>query len=351
MHRRTRISSRALLLLRSIIGAILLSPAYSAFGIGDSGGHGCSGLSAEFAKTTALGSPDDLADAIKKELLSREALRPKQKSTPAWIRRLFKDLPTDEAPARVNEKDVVESRICGAPGGSRPLDVAVAAGNIANVEFLLSRGADPNGVLGSMSSEGSIYSRCLRLSSVPMSNGRRLTDVPTHRVLTAYDVLLKRGGRLDIYDTRGFGPLHFCNDPAIVQYFLARGADADLSLPLDTRVYQVIHSEFLPSRKESLSIARMLANKATNRRVSRSNEYWICLACSGVKLSSECKDLSEFVEVRDKRIFVSKGDTLNANSTSHRCVLMTDPSGPLNTELRKLYDIELDQPIFASPTQ
>jgi hypothetical protein len=252
----------------------------------------------------------------------------------------------------IPEKLVLEDGICNTPGDTRLIDIAVAAGNVPNVMYLLSRGADPNGVVGQPSRANypkTVFSRCLKLNQLAFDARlvKAPAEIPTHLILAAYDVLLRSGGRLDIYDRRGFGPLHFCGDSTLVEYFLKRGADVNANNPLETHVSRILQSDYSSNRDESLEIARMLASKAASRRVSRGTEYFVCVACSGVKLANECRAFSEFVEVSDTRIFTSKDEALSANSRSHRCSLMTDPAGPLNAELRKLYDLERDRPILA----
>jgi ankyrin repeat protein len=204
---------------------------------------------------------------------------------------------------------VAKSLLCAGPGELQLLDLAVAAGNIPNVKFLLANGASPEALTDY--DRNSLFMRCVDISSVfvqrlerdrPMK--RRAFAAPrvnAEKRQEAYEFLVTAGADINYQNGKGLSPLHSCNDPEVLQWLLARGANLELqakpwsdsisnigATPLQYRLnnipsgdsrYERVPSE-LEKRARWLAAVKLLGHAGNHDLRNTVNEYRVCRQCS-----------------------------------------------------------------------
>jgi hypothetical protein len=256
------------------------------------------------------GSPEELQTELDRVIKQR--LYPKPKQCVAGVCRR----PDNNGKSRfVLQKSIEHPELiamtlrCVSSGELQLLDLAVAAGNLPNVKFLLANGASPEAETAFH--QDTLFMRCVDISSVFVgrTKGDSVNSIRTFippRVSTenrnkAYELLLSAGANVNYQNKMGLSPLHSCNDPVVLQWLLTHGANPELqassrsdsisnvgATPLQYRLnnipsgntqYDNLPSE-LEKRAKWLATVKLLGQAGKRDFRNTVNEYRVCRQCS-----------------------------------------------------------------------
>lgn len=277
----------------------------------------------------ASGSPEELQTELDRVIKQRVYPKPKQCIAGVCRR------PDNTGKNRlVLQKNIERPELiavslqCASSGGLQLLDFAVAAGNLPNVKFLLAHGASPLGETAYH--HDTLFMRCIDISSVFVhrrkgdgANSTRIFIPPAvnaEKRNKAYELLLAAGADINYQNKEGLSPLHRCNDPEVLQWFLSHGANPELkakpssdpisnvgATPLQYRLnntpsgnprYDTLPSE-LKKRTKWLASVKLLGQAGNPDFRNTVNEYRVCRQCSrarGVFPAQVCEMLkSNFI--------------------------------------------------------
>lgn len=208
--------------------------------------------------------------------------------------------------------------------GAKLLDFAVAGQNMPNVSYLLALGVDPDAV---SPQDDTLLMRCpyatpgsslLHLRSEPPERSRD----ETAKVLATYTLLIRSGASLDKYNRDGAGPLHRCNDPAIVDLYIRLGANVAVGLDdgtnparlhddptrrvVDYRVRQIIHGSTW-AQAHHLAILERVLPLVSEHHVTARTENILAYGCRDASRQAACARLAKLLKVEDPRVFGTGG--------------------------------------------
>jgi ankyrin repeat protein len=172
------------------------------------------------------------------------------------------------------------------------LDYAVASGNIKIVKFLLDSGVNPNAIVPGQ--DDTLFHRCASVPTVRTPDGRMLenNDFPMENRLKAMELILQRGGDLNILDRSGRNALASCRNPAIVDLYVKKGADLSnekrqgmAHTALESAVHGVIFNH------DDLARVKALSPSQSKGIVGTEYEDRLRKICSQEKFSGQCKKL------------------------------------------------------------
>ncbi|MEO8389748.1 hypothetical protein [Polaromonas sp.] len=258
----------------------------------------------------ASGSPEELQTELDRVIKQRVYAKPKQ-CVAGVCRR-----PDNNGKNRlVLQKSIEHPELiamtleCVFPGELQLLDLAVAAGNLPNVKFLLAHGASPQGETAY--DRDSLFMRCIDISSTYVHRTKSNSDISSRIFVPppvsaekrnrAYELLLAAGADINYQNKKGLSPLHSCNDPEVLQWFLSHGANPRLqakpwsdsisnvgATPLQYRLnntpsvdtrYDSLASE-LEKRAKWLATVKLLGQAGNPDFRDTVNEYRVCRQCS-----------------------------------------------------------------------
>jgi hypothetical protein len=196
---------------RLLISVLLTFTSNGVHAIGDSGGNvSCEDFSLLVAALDT-GTPESLAQALEAELLRVQG----QLSMRVRLGHAISKASLDRWKADTR-RSLVNTIPCGdIVLKMRPLDYAVAAGNVVAADFLLDRGADPSG----LSVDSTVFTRCEALWQ-PI----HAQDPQFVRRLAVYERLIRRGGDIHFRDGSGNDALMVCFEPGLIELLVRNGA-------------------------------------------------------------------------------------------------------------------------------
>jgi hypothetical protein len=275
----------------------------------------------DIERVAMLGAPVDLELAITKEISRIELLIAQRKfivKYPRWV----------------NGKTILEKRSiyirdwqgCYAT----ILDFPAAVGNLDNIKYLLSHGADPTGI----DSYGkSIFMRCRSLSPDGMSlsdgmPGKHISEALERGKIMAYKMLIENGGNIDYVAKEsgvyGKSALDTCRDFSLIKLYLDLGSDPNSDIYRKVN-YGEKESNVLirPSLiklfdssdwevDNDLRIFEFLYPKIKNKFMTKSDRWRVCYDCvrdSKARKSRKqvCDRLSKILDPGIKLIYSNVG--------------------------------------------
>lgn len=276
----------------------------------------------DIERVAMLGTPVDLEYLITKEISRIELLIAQRKfiaKHPRWV-----DGKTIEEKQNIYIKDW---RGCYAT----ILDFPAAVGNLDNIKYLLSRGADPTGV----DSYGtSIFMRCRSLSSDGVSlsfgmPGEHISEAAEQRKIMAYKMLVENGGNINYVVKEGGvyekSALDTCRDFSLIKLYLDLGSDpnSDIYRRENYREKEsnaLIKPSLIKLFKSSdweidndLKIFEFLYPRIKNKFMTKSDRWRVCFDCvrdSKVRNSRKqvCDRLSKILDPGIKLIYSNVED-------------------------------------------
>lgn len=340
------------LLTNQILAACLFFNSTSVLAIGDSGGPSC--RVSDWILLAANGNPAELDAQIYKiakvSIDNEFEQRKKRQQSSTFLRLLGKEGPDKTSQIKVSfdaQKMWLINRdySCGLKGFTL-LDMAAAAGNLENVDYLLKQGANPNATLNEgdnmfIKKGETIFMRCAdwdkerTVGQLEYSSSRdsRSPDQIAAK-LSAYAQILKRGGNINARTEDGNTALHLCNDPASIEFFLKSGASFQKNnlgfTPLDYQLKRLL--EFSPEQQDqrTLDAIKLISEHSGKHEVNQKDVVWkLCIDCGreGKHFDNICRSLSTSLGSMNDSFFMrTESFDKRPDERVRRCRALTQPN-------------------------
>ncbi len=340
------------LFLSPILAACLFVNSGIVLAIGDSGGRSC--RVSDWILSAVNGTPAELDSNIDKiarvGIDSEFEQRKKRQQSSVLLRLLGKEGPDKT----LQIKGSIESQrlwlinrnySCGLKDFTL-LDMAAAAGNMENVDYLLEHGANPNATLnegdgGFIPKGETIFMRCadwdkklgVNQLEYSFSEDSRSPDQIAAK-LSAYALILKHGGNVNARTEDGDTALHLCNDPASIDFFLKSGASFQKNnrgfTPLDYQIKRLFEYSSEQQEKRTLDIIKLISEHSGKHEVNHKDVVWkLCIECGreGKHFGDMCKLLSTSLDSMDDSFFTRmESPNKRPDERFKRCRALTEPN-------------------------